>query len=443
YKFLGCWISAKGRKICTERYNHFKALKFPESLKDLETFQGLLSYFASYLVGLYKFKECFELEKVKVENNKIIPTTMQLECFAEIIKQLSSDNAVVHYSLKEKLLLACDSSENIMGATLFHVYSDNSRKPIISACKTLTSFEKKYDIASKEALAIVYFVQRFNQYLRCRKFEIECDNRAVTCIFQNNKNISKLAAKRIARYRLILSHYDFSIKLIRSKDNVLPDALSRLIDMDKVELFKEEEVLVSALSDSNYKNEFMLLKEELPSSVNISELIFISCYLKKRNNHFKALKFPETLKDLETFQGLLSYFASYLVGLYKFKECFELEKVKVKNNKIIPTTMQLEYFAEITKQLSSDNAVVHYSLKEKLLLACDSSENIMGATLFHVYSDNSRKPIISACKTLTSFEKKYDIASKEALAIVYFVQRFNQYLRCRKFEIECDNRAVT
>uniref|UniRef100_A0A0N5BY74 RNA-directed DNA polymerase n=1 Tax=Strongyloides papillosus TaxID=174720 RepID=A0A0N5BY74_STREA len=275
-KFLGCWISAKGRKICTERYNHFKALKFPETLKDLETFQGLLSYFASYLVGLYKFKECFELEKVKVKNNKIIPTTMQLEYFAEITKQLSSDNAVVHYSLKEKLLLACDSSENIMGATLFHVYSDNSRKPIISACKTLTSFEKKYDIASKEALAIVYFVQRFNQYLRCRKFEIECDNRAVTCIFQNNKNISKLAAKRIARYRLILSHYDFSIKLIRSKDNVLPDALSRLIDMDKVELFKEEEVLVSALSDSNHKNEFMLLKEELPSSVNISELIFIS-----------------------------------------------------------------------------------------------------------------------------------------------------------------------
>uniref|UniRef100_A0A0K0FJ09 Uncharacterized protein n=1 Tax=Strongyloides venezuelensis TaxID=75913 RepID=A0A0K0FJ09_STRVS len=46
--------------------------------------------------------------------------------------------------------------------------------------------------------------------------------------------------------------------------------------MDKVELFKEEKVLVSAVNDSYHKNEFMLLKEELSTFVNISELLCIS-----------------------------------------------------------------------------------------------------------------------------------------------------------------------
>ena len=52
-----------------------------------------------------------------------------------------------------------------VGAILAHKMPDNSEKPIAFASRTLTPAKHKYSQLEKEALAVIFAVKRFHQYL--------------------------------------------------------------------------------------------------------------------------------------------------------------------------------------------------------------------------------------------------------------------------------------
>ena len=55
-----------------------------------------------------------------------------------------------------------------------HVYLDGSERPIVYASRTLTIGEKNYPQIEREALSLVYGIQKFHQYLYGRKFVLQC-----------------------------------------------------------------------------------------------------------------------------------------------------------------------------------------------------------------------------------------------------------------------------
>lgn len=89
---------------------------------------------------------------------------------------------------------------------------------------------KKHDISNKELLAVVFAVKKFQQYLYGQKFIIETDHIALESIFKMKDPYSLLT-----RFRLKLEQYDFKIKYIKGKRNVVSDALSR-IEIDSTAL---------------------------------------------------------------------------------------------------------------------------------------------------------------------------------------------------------------
>ena len=105
---------------------------------------------------------------------------------------------------------------------------DDSEKPVGFASRTLTKAEQNYSHLDKEALAIIYGVKKYHQYLYGRQFQIKTDHKPLTHIFSESRAVPTMASGRIQRWALTLGAYDYRIKYRQGKANANADALSRL-----------------------------------------------------------------------------------------------------------------------------------------------------------------------------------------------------------------------
>ena len=80
----------------------------------------------------------------------------------------------------------------------------------------------------KEALAVIFGVNKFHQYLYGRPFTIYTDHKPLTYLFSPTKSLSKMSSARLQRWALTLYSYNYSITHRCGCDNGNADALSRL-----------------------------------------------------------------------------------------------------------------------------------------------------------------------------------------------------------------------
>ena len=105
---------------------------------------------------------------------------------------------------------------------------DNSETPIAFASRTLSPAEKKYAQLEKEALAIIFAVKKFHDYLYGRHFTLYSDHKPLQYLLNESKQIPVLASSRIQRWALTLSAYTYSINYKPGNKLAHADSLSRL-----------------------------------------------------------------------------------------------------------------------------------------------------------------------------------------------------------------------
>ncbi|PFX15182.1 Retrovirus-related Pol polyprotein [Stylophora pistillata] len=105
---------------------------------------------------------------------------------------------------------------------------DGEEKPVAYASRSLSASEQNYSMIEKEALAIVFGIKKFHQYLFGRRFSLLTDHRPLTFLLGPKRGIPVLAASRLQRWAIQLSAYQYDIEYRASKDHANADALSRL-----------------------------------------------------------------------------------------------------------------------------------------------------------------------------------------------------------------------
>ena len=108
---------------------------------------------------------------------------MQQSAFQKAKNILTSSSFLVHFDPDKELVLACDSLEDGLGAVLFHRFEDGYDRPIAYASRTLAPAECKYSQLDKEALAIVFGVDKFHQYLNGKRFTILSEHKPLQYLF--------------------------------------------------------------------------------------------------------------------------------------------------------------------------------------------------------------------------------------------------------------------
>ena len=122
-----------------------------------------------------------------------------------------------------------DASAYGVGAEISQKYADGGERPIAYASRTLTTAEQKYAQVEKEALALVFGVKRFHQYLYGRHFTLITDHKPLTTILGLYHAIPTLAAARLQRWAITLSAYNYQIQFRSTKEHANEDGLSRLL----------------------------------------------------------------------------------------------------------------------------------------------------------------------------------------------------------------------
>ena len=117
----------------------------------------------------------------------------------------------MHYDSTLPLILCTDALDVGVSAVLMQRY-DNTLKPISASSCRLIDAEKKYSTIDKEALAIIYGINKCQQYVYGRRFTIWSDHKPLEYILGNYAELPKIATNRLARWAIILSGHDYSIE---------------------------------------------------------------------------------------------------------------------------------------------------------------------------------------------------------------------------------------
>ena len=225
-EYLGHVVDAQGLHTTEGKRQAVADAPAPTNVPELRSFLGLVNYYGRFISNLATRLQ--PLNRLLHQGETWKWTAECSRAFEDIKSVLSSFQVLAHYDPSLPLSLAADASPYGVGAVISQQYSDGSERPIAFASRTLTPSEKNYPQIEKEALALVFGVKRFHQYLYGRKFRLITDHKPLTTILAADKAIPSLAAARLQRWAILLSAYQYDIQFRRTQDHANADGLSRL-----------------------------------------------------------------------------------------------------------------------------------------------------------------------------------------------------------------------
>ena len=241
-EYLGHQISEEGIKPLANKVSAIIKAPTPKDLQQLRSFLGLVNYYGKFIPNLATLLQ--PLNSLLQADTKWVWSQRCAKAFQEAKEKIASAQVLTHYAPDRPIKLAVDASPYGVGAVISHSMPNGAERPIAFASRTLHKNEKNSPQIEKEALAIVYGVKKFHQYLYGRKFVLLTDHQPLTSIFGPKKGIPSLAAARLQRWAILLSAYNYDICYKSTKEHCNADVLSRLPLPTKEMLQSEEGVAV-------------------------------------------------------------------------------------------------------------------------------------------------------------------------------------------------------
>ncbi|RXN22450.1 Transposon Ty3-I Gag-Pol poly [Labeo rohita] len=225
-EFLGFHVDKDGIKPTCEKVDAIQKAPSPRNKTELQAFLGLLNFYSCFLPN-----KATVLEPLHRLLDQSVPWWWEAKhemAYAQAKQLLQTDKVLAHYDEKKPLAVVCDASPYGLGALLFHLERDGQEKPICFASRTMTTTERNYAQIDKEALAVVFAVRKFHQYLAGRHFVIFTDHKPLLGLLHHSKPMPVILSPRMLRWSLIIGAYDYELCYRPGKQMGNADALSRL-----------------------------------------------------------------------------------------------------------------------------------------------------------------------------------------------------------------------
>ena len=223
-KFLGQVIDSSGIKPDPDKIKAISQMPQPTNITELRRFLGMvnqLNKFSPHLADTMK-----PLRELLSSQNQWTWGESQETAFQEVKSALASSETLSTYDPSLPTVVSADASSFGLGAVLQQKQpSGNTLRPIAYISRALTDTERNYAQIEKEALAVTWACERFQNYLTGLHFHVETDHKPLVPLL-SNKPLDQLPI-RVQRFRLRMMRFDFSITHVPGAELQIADALSR------------------------------------------------------------------------------------------------------------------------------------------------------------------------------------------------------------------------
>ncbi|XP_035914863.1 uncharacterized protein K02A2.6-like [Anopheles stephensi] len=305
-EILGFKINSKGIRPTEDKIAAIQNFRLPETKEEVRSFLGLVNFIGQFIPHLSSRTEPLrsfirgDIEIFGVEQHK---------AFDDLRQELANTvHSLGFFDPKDATDLYVDASPVGLGAVLTQRNSNNESRIISFASKGLTDTEKIHPQTRREALAVVWAVEKFYLYLFGIHFTVYTDHKTLEYIFGGKHQEGKRACTRAEGWALRLQPYDFTVVHIPGQSNI-SDILSRLCPPSSKAFDEASEHFVCSI-------------EIGPVAIKLEEI-------KQATNSDATLK--EVSKAIET-----NTWPSHLFAFQAFaKELGVINGVVVRNDRIV------------------------------------------------------------------------------------------------------------
>ncbi|XP_058445453.1 uncharacterized protein LOC131426604 [Malaya genurostris] len=223
--YLGYILSRQGLRPNPDRVEAIVNFEKPKSLRALRRFLGMCNYYRRFIANYSAIVQPLT-DLLKDKPKTVHWKDLSEKAFVKIKELLITAPILTSPDFSLPFSIHCDASDSAIAGVLTQPY-EGVDKPIAYFSQKLSTPQQRYCATEKEALAVLKSLEKFRCYVEGTKFIVYTDASALTYILRSSWRTSS----RLCRWSIELQRHDIEIKHRRGVDNVIPDALSRSIEV--------------------------------------------------------------------------------------------------------------------------------------------------------------------------------------------------------------------
>ena len=206
-KYLGHILTTNGLKLDPEKTDAILKRAKPQNLKQLISFLQTCSWFRRFIPQFAEVaKPLSNLTKKKAVWRW---SADEQASFDKLKELLTSPPILQQVKESERFYIRTDASNYALGAVLMQGEGNNER-PIEYASRLMLPAERNYSTTEREALAVVWAIQKFRGYIEGAEVTVLKDHQPLRWLLT-----LKSPTGRLARWALLLQSYNLNLRIRR------------------------------------------------------------------------------------------------------------------------------------------------------------------------------------------------------------------------------------
>lgn len=235
-KYLGFILGRDGLTTDPEKISAILHYPTPKNIKDIRSLCGMLSWYRKFIDDFATIvAPITDLSRTKTNKN-FVWTESAEEAFQKLKIILTSNPVLFMPDFSKPFIMETDASNEGAGGVLLQ-FIDGKERVIEYMSQRFSDTQKNYSVTERECLAVVLAIEKWRSYIEGAKFTVVTDHASLQWLY-NLKDPSG----RLARWALRLLPYEFEIIHRKGSNHLLPDALSRCVEVLDLEAdeFKDD-----------------------------------------------------------------------------------------------------------------------------------------------------------------------------------------------------------